>query len=764
MAKSINVSGRMSVGRFEDEFQKIFGVRCNVKLSKWRNADNKATLASIRPKDFDAPKKVSLPIVGNMTVRTLKKRFEASFGVMIELYVGRRMAPDNVTISAIREGRVDLSKKKKVEKVEEEVELTETKDNSSDSSLIKIEIYFEENVRVVNILDVSYDKKLEASNFDGDQYYDIISDEIFLKNAKKSIEESKDWKYDFNQTDLDTMGQDYYDDWDEQMNFQFIKNGVDNGDPYMVRIVGVDDLDLSFLSASVDLSENKNEKHESFLKDTGYETNLDDDDFEDNFNAFMNEDKLLSLEHILSFELNEDQNDSIENSNDLNKPISLSDEQIKEFKEREKEADYMGDYLYLAEEVGEAGDLQWAKKLLEVSFQKTEYLSDYISVAECVLKYDLGNDFAISCYKKAEDLATDFDDFNSLAKSILPDEDYGAKRLGDKEWGLRLVRQAENLEDKDYSLLVSTIEEYLEDKDWCVKLLKEWESTDDLNCYDYQDLAGKIENNTNDEDWLLSVYKKAIPEAEDTDDCISIAGDLHKTFKGTEKYDDSMITIIEDLYNEALAKAQEFNDYNKICEKYFIDKEYDDLVMTDEVFSTALEKAMELVFSGEDYEQESFIETLEGNGYTDKAKEIKDKLSEGISVGIVHNIDIDGNSTFLCAFDIDYAYYEEQTGDGGPERFSFEYDFEKGIILKYDYENAELESIKIPYEYEDSFESCWSLMQGENYIDMQGESVSDEGGEQSNQMVQIVETLDQYEFKKLANAVLSKVKDIEGVD
>ena len=30
---------------------------------------------------------------------------------------------------------------------------------------------------------------------------------------------------------------------------------------------------------------------------------------------------------------------------------------------------------------------------------------------------------------------------------------------------------------------------------------------------------------------------------------------------------------------------------------------------------------------------------------------------------------------------------------------------------KYDCENAELESIKIPYEYEDSFESCWSLMQ-----------------------------------------------------
>ena len=88
MAKSVNVSGRMSVGRFEDEFEKTFGVRCNVKLSKWRNADNKATLASIRPKDFNAPKKVNLPIVGNMTVRTLKERFEA-ICVMIELCRGK---------------------------------------------------------------------------------------------------------------------------------------------------------------------------------------------------------------------------------------------------------------------------------------------------------------------------------------------------------------------------------------------------------------------------------------------------------------------------------------------------------------------------------------------------------------------------------------------------------------------------------------------------------------------------------------------------
>ena len=52
-----------------------------------------------------------------MTVRTLKERFEVNY-VMIELYVGRKIAPDNVTIGAIREGRVDLSKNKLVKKVE----------------------------------------------------------------------------------------------------------------------------------------------------------------------------------------------------------------------------------------------------------------------------------------------------------------------------------------------------------------------------------------------------------------------------------------------------------------------------------------------------------------------------------------------------------------------------------------------------------------------------------------------------------------------
>jgi len=33
------------------------------------------------------------------------------------------------------------------------------------------------------------------------------------------------------------------------MTFDHVKAGLDNGDPYMVRIIGVDKLDLSYLSA-----------------------------------------------------------------------------------------------------------------------------------------------------------------------------------------------------------------------------------------------------------------------------------------------------------------------------------------------------------------------------------------------------------------------------------------------------------------------------------------------------------------------------------
>ena len=171
---------------------------------------------------------------------------------------------------------------------------------TSQSSIIKIEVYFEEGPRVVNILDVPINKNIDTSNFNSDSYSDIISENLFLKNCKQCIENSDSWSYDVHRTDLETMGDEWYDDWDENMNFDYVKSGIENGDPYMVRVIGCDDLDLSFLSVTNN-DKDKNEKHEKFLNGTIFEDDLKNEDFSDSYFDCMNE-NLLALEYIFTSE------------------------------------------------------------------------------------------------------------------------------------------------------------------------------------------------------------------------------------------------------------------------------------------------------------------------------------------------------------------------------------------------------------------------------------------------------------------------------
>ena len=55
--KAFKVSGKMSVGRFEKEFEVIFGVKCDI-LSKGELASNDARIASLRSKSFKGPRTV----------------------------------------------------------------------------------------------------------------------------------------------------------------------------------------------------------------------------------------------------------------------------------------------------------------------------------------------------------------------------------------------------------------------------------------------------------------------------------------------------------------------------------------------------------------------------------------------------------------------------------------------------------------------------------------------------------------------------------
>ena len=113
----------------------------------------------------------------------------------------------------------------------------------------------------------------------------------------------------------------------------------------------------------------------------------------------------------------------------------LTKEQIEEFKQEEKESDDSSGYMYLAEEVAEAGDKEWALKL----------------------------------YKKAEELAENKDDYESLAESVV-DDDY----LGDKKWARDLYKKAEELAEEmdDYEDLADSIEDYLGDEEWAEEIRK----------------------------------------------------------------------------------------------------------------------------------------------------------------------------------------------------------------------------------------------------------------------------------------------------
>ena len=86
----------------------------------------------------------------------------------------------------------------------------ENQDMQSDSnkSIVKIEIYFEENVRIVNIVDVPVNKKIDISNFNIDTYLNLTSNNSFLKEARLCIEKSNDgdWRYDIHRSELDIMG------------------------------------------------------------------------------------------------------------------------------------------------------------------------------------------------------------------------------------------------------------------------------------------------------------------------------------------------------------------------------------------------------------------------------------------------------------------------------------------------------------------------------------------------------------------------------
>ena len=84
--KGFETAGRMTVEKFERLFQAEFGVYCDLIDQKGNFADESATLASLRPDDFEGPKKVDFSLRANMQVGNVIKKVKENFGIDIIIY------------------------------------------------------------------------------------------------------------------------------------------------------------------------------------------------------------------------------------------------------------------------------------------------------------------------------------------------------------------------------------------------------------------------------------------------------------------------------------------------------------------------------------------------------------------------------------------------------------------------------------------------------------------------------------------------------
>jgi len=99
--KGFDVSGRMSVYKFEKLFLDTFGVYCDILTDKVKLAKNDDTLSSLKPDDFKSVGKVDFSLNSAMQVGNVIKKFEENFGISIQFYQLSK-ASNKSTIASIR--------------------------------------------------------------------------------------------------------------------------------------------------------------------------------------------------------------------------------------------------------------------------------------------------------------------------------------------------------------------------------------------------------------------------------------------------------------------------------------------------------------------------------------------------------------------------------------------------------------------------------------------------------------------------------------
>lgn len=192
---------------------------------------------------------------------------------------------------------------------------------------------------------------------------------------------------------------------------------------------------------------------------------------------------------------------------------------IKKFMDAEAKGKDACDLKRVADNLADAGDKRWARKV----------------------------------YLKAEDMAQDSLDFIWLAYSI-------SQALGDGQWAKELYRKAEGRAESavDLNWLAYSIFETLGEKDWAIKLFKKAESKPE-NIRELCDLADSIFETLGDKEWGVKVYKKAEEKTAAYSDFRELADSVCAKLGPTQ--------WTRELYKKAEGKAEDSSDFNSLAER-----------------------------------------------------------------------------------------------------------------------------------------------------------------------------------------------------
>ena len=140
--------------------------------------------------------------------------------------------------------------------------------------------------------------------------------------------------------------------------------------------------------------------------------------------------------------------------------MALTKDEIKEFKKEEKEAEDCFGFTFIADQISDAGDKEWAKNLYKKAEEKADDFIVLMGLAESVFENLDDEEWSRNLYKRADNQAESYDDLRDLAESL-------CEILGDKEWARNLYKktgkQAQSF--RDFLDLAESLCEILDDKE-----------------------------------------------------------------------------------------------------------------------------------------------------------------------------------------------------------------------------------------------------------------------------------------------------------